>query len=191
VSRQAACPLEADVLELVAIDQWPARADQALRVHVAACASCTELAGVATAIAELRDCGEPARVPDAALVWHEAQRRAREDAARRAARPLLLAQAAGAAAIVLLVALWWSGLSGWIVAASGSTWAWMAGQLETARAAAPAGQDLRRLVTPDAAVWRWVLGVLAAAAIALSIAVGLSRLADGHEEPPSPRVPRF
>ena len=44
------CPCERDVLDLVAIGQWPSRADEALRAHVAACATCAEVASIAAVV---------------------------------------------------------------------------------------------------------------------------------------------
>ena len=46
------CARETDVLDLIAIGQWPARADATLAAHVASCASCSDLAIVASAITD-------------------------------------------------------------------------------------------------------------------------------------------
>ena len=89
------CPREAEVLDLVWTNQWPARADQALVEHVAQCAICRDLALVASAVGDL---DEPTRldmkVPDASVVWYRAQVRARQELARRATRPVAAAQVA-------------------------------------------------------------------------------------------------
>lgn len=105
------CACERDVLDLVAIGQWPARADHTLRAHVAACATCAEVAAVATAVREWADEGEVSavKVPDASVVWYRAQVRAREDAARRASRPVLVAQVVAVVAVAL--AVFWMGPS--------------------------------------------------------------------------------
>jgi hypothetical protein len=129
-----ACAREHDVLDLVAIGQWPARADEALRAHAAECAICRDLAAVAGAISAFEETSrQEIRVPDASVVWYRAQLRAREDSARRAARPLVIVPLLGALALVLVVLLalrsggaWlmrvWSGVampSGWTDLARG------------------------------------------------------------------------
>lgn len=102
------CAHERDVLDLVAIGQWPARADEALRAHVAACGTCAEVAAVAAAVrdwADEADAVVPAIVPDASVVWYRAQVRAREEATRRASRPVLVAQLVALVAVVM-AAVW-------------------------------------------------------------------------------------
>jgi hypothetical protein len=102
------CLHESDVLDLVAIGQWPARADETLRAHVAGCGVCRDLAAVAAAVGGLADQTRLAtRVPDASVVWLRARLRARHESARRAARPVLFAQILGAlvAVAVLVLAL--------------------------------------------------------------------------------------
>jgi hypothetical protein len=106
------CPCERDVLDLVAIGQWPSRADETLRAHVAACETCAEVASIAAAVrdwANETEAVEPVKVPDASVVWYRAQVRAREDAARRASRPLLVAQLFAVATVAL--AVFWMGPS--------------------------------------------------------------------------------
>ncbi len=97
------CPCERDVLDLVAIGQWPSRADATLRAHAAECAICKEVAAVATVVREWADDPQPVKVPDAAVVWYRAQVRAREEAARRASRPVLAAQLVALATVILAV----------------------------------------------------------------------------------------
>jgi hypothetical protein len=102
------CACERDVLDLVAIGQWPSRADEALRAHVASCATCAEVAAVAAAVREWADdsdAAEPVKVPDASVVWYRAQVRAREDATRRASRPVLVAQLVALVAVVIAAVL--------------------------------------------------------------------------------------
>jgi hypothetical protein len=102
------CACERDVLDLVAIGQWPSRADEALRAHVAACTTCAEVAAVAAAVREWADdsdTAEPVKVPDASVVWYRAQVRAREEATRRASRPVLVAQLVALVAVVV-AAVW-------------------------------------------------------------------------------------
>lgn len=103
------CAFEPDVLDAVASRRWPARADQALRAHVASCGSCADLAAVAGALLYEEDAAyAEARVPPAAAVWHRAQLRARDEAARAAARPIGfvqgLAVSCGVAALIAAAA---------------------------------------------------------------------------------------
>lgn len=104
------CPCERDVLDLVAIGQWPARADETLRAHVAACETCAEVASIATVVrdwANEADAVDAVKVPDASVVWYRAQVRAREEATRRASRPVLFAQLFAVATVAL--AVFWIG----------------------------------------------------------------------------------
>ena len=99
------CPFEERVLAAVTSGDWPERADETLRAHVTACATCADLAMVggllkndhAAALAE-------ASVPSSGQVWWRAQVRARAEAQRAAARPIFIAQAVAAAAFVGLIA---------------------------------------------------------------------------------------
>jgi hypothetical protein len=104
------CPFESDVLDALASRRWPARAGEELRAHVAACASCADLAEVAGALLREEETAySAATVPTAATVWHRAQIRAHQDAVRAAARPLGFVQGlAFACAIAALIAagLW-------------------------------------------------------------------------------------
>jgi hypothetical protein len=101
VRHDEACVHEREVLDLVAVGQWPGRADAALQSHVAGCAACREVAAVAVAVREWADDQELVTVPDASVVWYRAQVRAREEAARRASRPVLAAQLVALATVVL------------------------------------------------------------------------------------------
>lgn len=103
------CEHEADVLDLVAIGQWPQRADTGLRAHASGCEVCAEVASIAIAVREWSQAAPVARMPEASVVWHRAQVRARADAARAAARPVWVAQAG--ALVALVVALAWMGPS--------------------------------------------------------------------------------
>lgn len=89
------CEHEQDLVDAIAARRWPARADAALREHVAACRFCSDVADVALAFLEDRDhAGAEPAVPHASVIWWKAQIRAREDAARTASRPILLVQTA-------------------------------------------------------------------------------------------------
>jgi hypothetical protein len=73
------CRFEQDVLDAIASRRWPAKADDALRAHVAACESCADLAAVAGALVNEEELAyAEARVPSSGAVWHRAQLRARE-----------------------------------------------------------------------------------------------------------------
>ena len=149
MTLRTSCPRETEVVDLVAIGQWPARADAALAEHVAGCEICSDVAVVATALTDLGESSMPAvRVPDAGAVWYRAQVAAREELARRATRPMLAAEIAAALAAVVVIALtwqmggdvvrqWWSGLAGLSIelpvaqtagwfSEMGSTWRWVA-----------------------------------------------------------------
>ena len=108
------CPFEQELLDAVAVRRWPERADAALREHVAACTLCSDVAEIAGAFFEDRDCARAeAVVPASSAVWWRAQIRAREEAARIAARPLLIVQAV-ATIVAAMVAI--------ALAPAASTW---------------------------------------------------------------------
>ena len=170
------CPHESDVLELVAIDQWPARADATLRAHVGTCDVCGDLAAAASAIVALRESTPAAdiRVPDASVVWYRAQMRARADNMQRASRPILVTQYA-ALACVLAIALMFSGpVLGW----AGAWWQYLAG-------GAPAISELVTIQAPQLpeGSTRLLMGfgafVLGFAAL-IGVVFSIARLADGR-----------
>lgn len=173
------CPREREVIELVAIGQWPPRANDDLRAHVASCEACAETALVARAMA---DADEPrdVRVPDAGIVWLRAQLAARDEARRRAARPLWLAQVAAAVVLVAGAGAWWSGASGWLTHAMGTMWAGATNLLPSAAWIASASDASAS--APSGATARWALGALLAGILVLPLALGLSRLADHGDE---------
>ena len=117
------CCREEDVLDALASGRWPDRADDELRAHVAACAVCTDVEAVASAVLVMRDT-EPAemRIPSSAVMWWRAQMRARQEAAREAARPITVAQIVGLVSVVALTVAglvslspWFGGLlGGWV-----------------------------------------------------------------------------
>jgi hypothetical protein len=171
MTRAAACRHESDVLDLVAMGQWPGRADAALRTHVAGCAVCTDLAAVASALAAGHaESLDQVSVPDASLVWYRAAWRARESSTRRALRPLRVAHVAALACLVVVAVVMGAsvGLT-WLAASWQATRDLVAGQLSSITAL---GQETRG----SAATW------LAAMAIAwvvlIPLAFSLARLAD-------------
>ena len=101
------CQFEQELLDAIAAQRWPGKAEAALREHVSGCALCSDVAEIAGAFFDDRDCARAeAVVPSASGVWWRAQIRAREEAARTAARPLLVFQAiATIVAAVVAIAL--------------------------------------------------------------------------------------
>ena len=98
------CQFEQELLDAIAARRWPNRAEAQLREHVAHCGLCSDVAAIAGAFFEDRDCAQAeAVVPSSSAVWWRAQIRAREEAARVAARPLLIFQAL-ATVVVAIVA---------------------------------------------------------------------------------------
>jgi hypothetical protein len=102
------CPREADVLDLVWTNQWPARADRTLVEHAATCEICRDLAIVASAVGDLNEATRiQMKVPDASVVWYRAQMQARQELVRRATRPVAAAQvAAGVVGVAGLFTAW-------------------------------------------------------------------------------------
>lgn len=153
------CPCERDVLDLVAIGQWPARADATLRAHAAECAVCREVAAVATVVREWADEPQPIKVPDAAVVWYLAQVRAKEDAARRASRPVLAAQLIALATVILAVVT------------MGPSAGWYLSLLPDVSLPS---LSLPSVSLPDVSTWGWLAWSILAAIGALLLAGGLA-----------------
>jgi hypothetical protein len=168
------CPREGEVLDLVAIGQWPDRADADLVAHARGCAVCGDLATAATAIAELRDTTVPLDVPDAAVVWGRAQLRAREEAARRAAQPLHLAHGLAFAALLGLGAAWWGLGAPWLT----SWWGWLSGMVPDLRALASeaitAVANLPLPATADLPVPGYLVAMAVIAVLAVPVALYLA-----------------
>ena len=109
------CLREPDVIDAMASRRWPDRVDDELRDHVRACAICSDLAEVASAIGSDQEAAwaEAVVLPPADVMWLRAQARARADAARQAARPIAVMQALGFATAAALIsvaigaAAWW------------------------------------------------------------------------------------
>lgn len=171
------CVHETDVLDLVAIGQWPQRADAALRDHVAGCAMCAEVASIATAVREWNESDPVPRMPEASLVWHRAQVKARAEAARAAARPVWVAQAA--ALVALVVALLWIGPNAsWYV----STWQAVSQAVPSVSLNVSIPQSLRTDSLP--AGWGWSVGLgLAGVVLLISLVIGAVRISERAEIP--------
>jgi hypothetical protein len=105
------CPRESDVLDALASQRWPDRADQELVDHVASCEVCRDVLVVAAAMREDHDAAwQEASLPSSGQVWWRAEMRARQQAIRDASRPISVAYgvAATAALAVLAVAAWFA-----------------------------------------------------------------------------------
>lgn len=112
------CVREQDVLDAIATNRWPRRADEELRQHVTDCAICADLVAVVRPLLdEAEQASEDVRVPPANVVWWRAQIRARNEAARAAAWPLTIAHGVAVATVLLvavgLVVTGWARLDGW------------------------------------------------------------------------------
>jgi hypothetical protein len=164
------CPHETEVLDLVAIDQWPQRADATLRAHVAACPSCADLASIATAVREWGGTDDIPRMPEASVVWHRAQVKARAEAAHAAFRPVWVAQ--GFALIALIVALVWIGPSP----------SWYASVWQGVSASVPSVGMPNTSALPAGFGWSVLLAV-AGVAVFVSLVVGVLRLSERAEIP--------
>ena len=162
------CPHERDVLDLVALNQWPQRADASLQSHVAGCALCAEVASIATAVREWGEAESVPRMPEATVVWHRAQTRARAEAAHAAFRPLWLAQ--GFAVIALIAALVWIGPSA----------SWYSSVWQNATRAVPSIAMPNAGTLPEG--WGWSVGLaLAGVALFISIVIGALRISERSE----------
>ena len=162
------CPHETEVLDLVAIDQWPQRAEASLQAHVSSCSLCAEVASIATAVREWGNAEAVSRMPESSLVWHRAQMRARAEAARAAFRPVWLAQ--GFALIALIVALVWIGPSP----------SWYASIWQGASRSVPSIGMPNTTALP--AGWGWSVGLaLAGVALFISVVIGALRISERSE----------
>ena len=99
------CDRELEVWRAVDARHWPEHCDEELRAHVAACAECTDVVDVASAISEEHAAAmREAHVPASGAVWWRAQLRVRQDAARTARRAMNVIQAAVVVAALGIVA---------------------------------------------------------------------------------------
>jgi|HubBroStandDraft_2_1064218.scaffolds.fasta_scaffold379052_2 hypothetical protein len=112
------CELESEILAAVLQNRWPARVDDSLRAHVAACAICADVAAVAGAIDDSREqMRGRAVVPDSGRVWWLAQMRARREAAQAAGRPITAAQVIALASAMGLLGACFGATSAWFQSA--------------------------------------------------------------------------
>ena len=97
------CTREADVLDAITAGRWPDGCAE-LHAHASTCATCADLATVASAIAE--DAAAAMRrapIPSSGLTWWRMQRRMQMEAARTATRAITFVEAATLAATVFAV----------------------------------------------------------------------------------------
>lgn len=108
------CQFEQDLLDAVAARRWPDRTEAALRHHVSSCHVCSDVAEIAAAFFEDRDCARvEGTLPSSSAIWWRSQIRAREEAARIALRPLVVFQVAATVCAAVLAL---------VIAPSASTW---------------------------------------------------------------------
>jgi hypothetical protein len=99
------CARELEVWRAVDARHWPEHCDEELRAHVAACADCSDVIEVATALSQEHAAAvREAHVPASGAVWWRAQLRVRQDAARTARRAMIVIQAAVVAVALAIVA---------------------------------------------------------------------------------------
>ena len=123
------CEREAEVWRAVEARHWPERVDDELRAHAASCASCGDLAEVASVLVDEQEIAvRAAHVPSSGLVWWRAQMRVRQDAARTVRRIISALQAAAVLVAVIGAAL--------VVRANGG-FAWIANTVSEAHFSLP------------------------------------------------------
>jgi hypothetical protein len=168
-AHRATCAREQDVLDLVAINQWPPRADDALLAHVESCEVCGDLALVAVALGDDQEPGyESVRVPDATIVWYGARLMARLDHTHRAARPLMIAQGMAAASVLVVATM-----MGRAFGPAALAWA-----RDIAAQAWPGAAEVVARVDGLSPGWRWLGAAVLAWSVAVPLALSLARFAD-------------
>jgi hypothetical protein len=123
------CTREAEILDAITAGRWPESCDTELREHAARCATCADLASVASAIAEEASFAtRTAPVPSSGLVWWRMQRRVQLESAQHAQRAVSFVQIATLAASAIGVLLILGGITllkdwnEWLVALSVPQW---------------------------------------------------------------------
>jgi hypothetical protein len=164
------CCCEEDVLDALSSGRWPDRADDELRAHVGACAICTDVVAIASAVLEVRE-GESTdmRIPSSAVMWWRAQMRARQEAAREAARPINVAQVVALVSVAALTVVSLVALSPWLGGLVGGLFGgWLSGIREAASFEMAAIQAPSALLIPALMIGVWL--VLAPVAIYFAVA---------------------
>lgn len=139
------CEKEPLVIDAVRCGDWDdaARADDALRLHAAACPDCADAALAAQVLHELNtpDITE-ATLPNGGLIWWKAQLKAKRAAAERVTQPISIVETVFCACAVLSaigILIWqWSPIQTWFVSfvrgmgeGSHSVFEFLAGAWET------------------------------------------------------------
>jgi hypothetical protein len=108
--NQSDCTREAEILDAITAGRWAHCTE--LRAHASTCATCADLATVASAIAE--DAAAAMRrapIPGSGLVWWRMQRRVQLEAARNVKRAVTFVEALTLAATAFAVLFILGGLS--------------------------------------------------------------------------------
>jgi hypothetical protein len=112
------CEFESDALDAALQSRWPERVDAHLRAHISACAICSDVVAIATAVDDARvEMRALAIVPDSGRVWWLAQLRARREAAEAAGRPITAVQVIALACAVGLLGACFGATSTWFQSA--------------------------------------------------------------------------
>jgi hypothetical protein len=106
------CTREAEILEAITAGRWAQRIDVELHEHATVCATCADLAAVASAIAEESVVAmRHAHVPPSGMVWWRMQRRVKAESAENATRAVSIVQVATLAGTAFVVLAILGGLS--------------------------------------------------------------------------------
>jgi hypothetical protein len=170
------CDLEQDVLQLVAIDQWPRQAGAALVAHVETCSCCRDVVLVTTALRRAPE--RDAALPNPSVVWQHAQLQARQEAVRRAMQPVAAARVVAAVAIgvSILFAVTW--LMARTPDAGGVSTADRWGSLLTGIEAAGTSMVAAAAAGVTGGYLWGAAAAVTASVLVIGVAVGVSALAD-------------
>jgi hypothetical protein len=110
-------PVECEFETEVLVAALQSRMPEPLRVHVAGCAICSDVAAVAAAIDDARErMRGDVVVPDSGRVWWLAQLRARREATKAAGRPITAIQVIALACAIGLLGACFGATSTWFQA---------------------------------------------------------------------------
>jgi hypothetical protein len=171
------CSWEHDVARSAA--DGPEALSPDVRAHVEVCVTCRDVMAATSALRHADAAAGARRVPDAALVWHRAQMRARRDNAREAAGPIWAMQIAAGAMALLLCAIFAAELAAIVSSGTRTLWA------RVVAAAANLNDVAAELTISDGTLGRVadvfggpVLTALVLGTLLVTAALALSRLAD-------------
>lgn len=175
----SACAWEASVAAAALSPDWPADAAESISNHIGGCASCREVAAVASMLGAAEAAPRARRVPDAAVVWHRAQMRARREDAEDAVRPIVWMQIAAAAIVLLLILLWAGNATRLVSDGASRLWGAFSLAVDAARGTIAEAREEGTVL----GIGRTVLAILTVALVLIATAFGLSRLADKSVRP--------